>query len=251
MKRYLAIALVLAFALMGLTVLAEGVTASDDAAQSVDPSLIPPMRPVSEFTVYYTQKGKYFHRDPDCGSMHNADAHTLAEAKAAGKKSCPFNNCNPEEGRKVITLDALKMEAPVYVSQDGYWHINFDCESIAGDWTLMEIVDARADATLKPCDACGAIYYAEYTPLYNASNMPASPEVVIDGEVPMLYAIENGGVVVYTSPRNEHYHRSATCPAVPGLTFTPGYLADALLDGKTSCPQCNPAEPIYVEDVFG
>ena len=60
----------------------------------------------------------------------------------------------------------------------------------------MEIVDARADATLKPCDACGAIYYAEYTPLYNASNMPASPEVVIDGEVPMLYAIENGGVAV-------------------------------------------------------
>ena len=250
MKRCLAFALALTIALTWPVVLAEGLTATDDAAQSVDPALIPPMRPVSEFIVYYTQKGKYFHRDPDCGSMHNADAHTLAEARAAGKKSCPFNNCNPEEGEKVITLDALKMEAPVYVTGDGYWHINFDCESIAGAWTLMEIEDARADGALRPCDACGAVYYAEYTPLYNASNMPAQ-EVAVEGDVPMLYAIENGGEVVYTSPRNEHYHRSAACPAAPGLTFTPGYLADALLDGKSSCPQCNPPEPIFVEDVFG
>ena len=242
MKKLFAIALCLTLCLAALCpALAE--TAD---TEQVDPSLIPPMRPVSEVIVYYTQAGKYFHRDPDCGSMHNADPHTLAEAKAAGKKSCPFNNCNPEDGPCVITLDALTMEAPVYVSADGYWHINFDCESIEGSWTLMEIEDARADRTLKPCDACGAIYYAETTPLYNAANMP---KPTINEDVDMVYTISNGSEVVYTSPRNVYYHRFSTCAGAQGLALTPTYLANALIDGKTGCPHCNPPEPVFVEDV--
>ncbi len=242
MKKRLALILCLALCLTAVC----AALAENSDTEEVDPSLIPPMRPVSEVTVYYTQLGKYYHRDPDCGSMHNADAHTLAEAVAAGKKSCPFNNCNPEDGPCVIKMDVLDMVAPVYVSEDGYWHINFDCESIDGTWTLMEIEDARADATLKPCDACGAIYYAETTPEYNAANLP---KPTVDGDVDLIYTISNGSDVVYTSPRNIYYHRSSTCTAAQGLALTPAYLANALIDGKTGCPQCNPPEPLFVEDV--
>ena len=59
MKRYLAIMLCLLLTLAGWTVLAEGLASGETAQQEVDPSLIPPMRPVSEVIVYYTQLGKY------------------------------------------------------------------------------------------------------------------------------------------------------------------------------------------------
>lgn len=41
-----------------------------------------------ESTVYYTSGGKSYHLDKNCQNMKNAKAHTLAEAKTAGKTQC-------------------------------------------------------------------------------------------------------------------------------------------------------------------
>ena len=48
-----------------------------------------------EVPVYYTPKGIYFHGNDQCSGMANAEAHSLAEAEAAGKQRCPV--CQPVE----------------------------------------------------------------------------------------------------------------------------------------------------------
>ena len=45
--------------------------------------------------VYYTPQGYYYHGDAQCSGMHNAGAHTLAEAVDVGKACCPV--CQPGE----------------------------------------------------------------------------------------------------------------------------------------------------------
>lgn len=48
-----------------------------------------------EAPVYYTEQGRYYHGDAQCSGMRNANAHTLAEAEADGKRRCP--DCQPVE----------------------------------------------------------------------------------------------------------------------------------------------------------
>ena len=48
-----------------------------------------------EVPVYYTEQGWYYHGDAHCSGMRNANAHTLAEAEADGKRRCP--TCQPGE----------------------------------------------------------------------------------------------------------------------------------------------------------
>ena len=48
-----------------------------------------------EVPVYYTEQGWYYHGDAHCSGMRNANAHTLAEAEADGKRRCP--DCQPVE----------------------------------------------------------------------------------------------------------------------------------------------------------
>ncbi len=195
---------------------------------TIDPALIPPMRSVGEVPVWHTTNGKWYHVRRECGSMSNASQYTLASSLRAGLTACPY--CNP------ISPDVMNTKNAVYVSRDHRWHINFDCESIVGDWTLSTLDEARADRTMRPCDACGAVYYAETTPLYNAASMP--------GETAgSLSALANGSELVYTSEHNAYYHRTSACPTAPGIQLAPIHLSEALLSGKTRCPQCSPPEP--------
>ena len=147
------------------------------------------------------------------------------------------------------------MIAPVYVDQSSRWHINFECESMDGDWSLVELAEVRETARYRACDACGAVYYAETTPIYNAANLP--PVTVADTEAPedafdisLASYITNGDEIVYVSAQNSHYHRSSTCPSAQGLTFTPVHLIEAILDGRTACTQCSPPVPELTQDII-
>ena len=48
-----------------------------------------------EASVYYTAGGVYYHGNDQCSGMLNAEAHSVTEAKAAGKQRCPI--CQPIE----------------------------------------------------------------------------------------------------------------------------------------------------------
>ena len=199
---------------------------------TIDPALIPPLRSAGEITVYFSNNGKWYHATPDCGSVSDLPARTLAEAASMKKPACPY--CKPNAP---VSTDVLSVENAVYVTSDNYWHTNFGCESVRGAWSVVSLEDARSNPALKPCDACGAIYYADGLPAANAATVTAAPGV------DSLSAISNGMTIVYTSERSAYYHASSVCVSAPGVELKPTHLQDALLGDKTACPDCNPPEP--------
>ena len=69
--------------------------------------------------------------------------------------------------------------------------------------------------------------------------MPAAPSSITS-----ITAISNGDELVYVSDRNIYYHRTSSCPNAAGVNLRPTHLSEALLDGKTRCPLCEPPEAI-------
>lgn len=199
---------------------------------TIDPALIPPLRSAGEITVYFSNNGKWYHATPDCGSVSDLPARTLAEAASMKKPACPY--CKPN---LPISTDVLSIENAVYVTSDNYWHTNFGCESVRGQWSVVSLDEARSNPALKPCDACGAIYYADGLPAENAGSVTAAPTA------DSISVISNGMTIVYTSERSAYYHASSVCVNAPGVELKPTHLQDALLGSKTACPDCNPPEP--------
>ena len=199
---------------------------------TIDPALIPPLRSAGEITVYFSNNGKWYHATPDCGSVSDLPARTLAEAASMKKPACPYCKPNPP-----VSTDVLAIENAVYVTSDNYWHTNFGCESVRGEWSVVSLEDARSNPALRPCDACGAIYYAEGLPAANADSVTAAPTV------DSISAISNGMTIVYTSERSAYYHASSVCTNAPGVELKPTHLQDALLKDKTACPDCGAPEP--------
>lgn len=199
---------------------------------TIDPATIPAMRTIGEFTVYYTSDGKYYHKTEVCGSMKNAKAHTLSDAVRAGKDACPY--CNP------LSADMLQITDSVYIDTDGYFHINFGCESITESYRIVSLDEAIADASVKACDACGAIYYTEGKPAMTAA------DVIPTAEPSNVIITENGNLTVYYIGNGTTYHSANTCSTMPGKTLLPIHLDDALTKGLTPCTACNApeAEPI-------
>ncbi len=204
-------------------------TAEPTPEPTIDPAMIPAMHGIGEFEVYHTTDGKYYHRSGVCGSMKNGKVHTLSDAVRAGKKTCPY--CNP------VSSDVLDITDPVYVSADGCFHIDFDCESVVGEFTVIALEEAIADPAVKPCDACGAIYYTEGKPALTAADLLPTSDVLIT---------KNGNTIVYYGINGSAYHSADTCDAVPGQTLRPIRLDDALINGLTRCSVCDApeAEPI-------
>ncbi len=199
---------------------------------TIDPAMIPAMCTIGEYPVYYTSDGKYYHKGEKCGSMKNAKEHTLAQAVKAGKDACPY--CSP------LNTDMLQIEDSVYISSDGYFHINFDCESIIEGYRIVPLTEAIADAAVKPCDACGAIYYTEGKPAMTAA------DVLPEEEHPDTIVTVNGDLTVYYYNSGTTYHTGNTCSTMPGKTLLPIHLEDALTKGLTPCTACNApeAEPV-------
>jgi hypothetical protein len=56
------------------------------APEAVHPATA--LKPAAEALVYYYGVSKGYHISPNCSSMSNAPAHTLADAVASGKNAC-------------------------------------------------------------------------------------------------------------------------------------------------------------------
>ncbi len=205
---------------------------------TIDPALIPPLRSAGEITVYFSNNGKWYHATPDCGSVSDLPVRTLSEAASAKKPPCPY--CKPNTP---ISTDVLAIENAVYVTDDHYWHVNFGCESAQGLWTVVALDEVLGDPTLQPCDACGAIYYADGLPALSSSTDTATDKTAAS-VVDSISAISNGSAIVYVSERSAYYHAASTCPKAPGVELKPLHLEDALLKDKTACPDCSPVEPL-------
>ena len=82
-------------------------------------------------------------------------------------------------------------------------------------------------------------------PTYNAKENIST--MILDTGGFIAHA-SNGEILVYTSDRNAYYHRASSCPNASGINLLPTHLGDALLDGKTRCPLCDPPEPVLEEE---
>lgn len=59
---------------------------------------------IEQPTVYATKHGTYYHYDPVCSGMKNAQATTAGDALAEGKAACPV--CIPAAGASVFVSEA-------------------------------------------------------------------------------------------------------------------------------------------------
>ena len=59
---------------------------------------------IEQPTVYATKHGTYYHYDPVCSGMKNAQATTAGDALAEGKAACPV--CIPAVGASVFVSEA-------------------------------------------------------------------------------------------------------------------------------------------------
>ena len=200
------------------------VTPTPDPNATTDPRLLPVLMKVENAHVWYTSDGKYYHKYSACGSMKNASRHTLSDAFAAGKTTCPY--CSP------ISREDMNVSQPVWVSEDGkLFHISDDCASLSDKWTFMSLPDAQR-AGAAPCDVCGAYQYLHSLPMPGKTLPP-----VITTPKPTV-AVAEGSVIVYYGDRSNYYHSYSSCPRI--TVASPHTLDDAVAAGKEVCPDCNP-----------
>ncbi len=214
-------------------------TPEPTAEPTIDPASIPQLQHPGEATVWHTSDGKWYHKASVCGSMTNASEHTLASAVSKGKTACPY--CYPFEEKW-----AREERPAVYLSSDGYWHTRMGCESNTDEWTIELLDDVLANASLRPCDACGARYYTDGVPSVPASetvpeasvtdaptNAPGGTEEAV---VPQLKAA--GEIMVWHTSNGKWYHKGPSCGSMSNASqYT---LKSAAAKGKTACPYCNP-----------
>lgn len=202
-----------------------------------DMSLMPEMMDVADAHVWYTGNGKYYHKYSSCGSMENAKRHTLAEAFAAGRETCPW--CAP------LSKADMEIEEPVWMTDaTNVFHISDDCGQLGDKWTFMTLEDAQK-ANGNPCEECGAYHYVHQIPLPEkvaekqaleaaraAAATPAPTAAVMDGDT-----------IVYYSTRSKYYHANSGCQLITNAA--PHTLQEAADAGKENCPQC--AAPILAK----
>jgi len=206
---------------------------------TLDPASIPKLQDPGEVTVWHTSDGKWYHKASVCGSMSNASEHTLSSAVSKGKTACPY--CYPHEEKW-----AKENRPAVYLSADGYWHTRTGCESNTDEWTIELLDDVRANASLRPCDACGARYYtngvpeipdeAEQPTVTDAVHPTDTPDQTGGATVPKLQAAAE--IMVWHTSNGKWYHKNSTCGTMSNASqYT---LKNAVSNGKTACPYCNP-----------
>lgn len=198
---------------------------------TVDPASIPQLQSPGEITVWHTSDGKWYHKASTCGTMSNAKEHTLESAVRNGKKACPY--CYPPE-----TQWATEDRPTVYVSTDGYWHTRTSCESNTDEWTARLLDDARANASLKPCDACGARYYENGVPSALTGDSDESSTVGEEAQNAVLELQAVSEITVWHTSNGKWYHKGETCGSMSNASAHT--LKSAVLNGKTACPYCHP-----------
>lgn len=163
-------------------------------------------------TVWYTEKGTYYHSEEHCSDMQGADSHTLPEAQALGKQPCPV--CVPDEAQATVTPlptytpvpGQQAAEAMVYGADGGvYYHAYSDCSGmrLSARYPLTEMWAAQK----KPCPAC-------ITPIH-----------------------------VFSPEKASYYHSDRYCSGMQDASAM--YAEEAHALGKQPCPAC-----ILQRDVF-
>ena len=182
------------------------------------------VKPAGDATVYYYDSSKGFHAGPNRHEMNGAPAHTLAEAFAAGKRTCV--SCD-------MPKESILSEAHIaWVDADNCLHTTDECESFKGQWKLMSLADAVAEGCT-PCADCGATAYVES--IYPAPT-PTPEPVAVSPATPLKAA---GELTVYYYDKSKGYHVSASCK---GMNNAPAHtLAEAQAAGKRACGICKPA----------
>jgi len=107
------------------------------------------LKPASEATVYFFDNGRGYHMASSCVGMHDAPAHTLAEAQAAGKHPC--GNCTPP------ALELADQPA-LWVDEDGLCHTSDACDAFKGAYKLVPR-DEALEREMSGCPDCGADEY--------------------------------------------------------------------------------------------
>ena len=99
-----------------------------------------------EVPVYYTPKGIYFHGNDQCSGMLNAEAHSLAEAEAAGKQRCPV--CQPvEPDHYDLFKQAFGQGLEALMPGYAYSHIGDETDFFGEDcWFVTD-----GEATIRVC----------------------------------------------------------------------------------------------------
>ena len=172
---------------------------------------------INGMTFYSTLNGRYYHLDAQCGGMQDAMPFTGAAAQASGKAPCPVCIGGEADGAEA---DPLGLCYTLPAGQ--YYHFRLDCSGMTGA-RVDTVRNAMAEGK-QPCPVCAGAE-AEVTPEPTPTPVPGEP-----GELP----------VYYTSQGN-YYHGDALCSGMRNAGAHT--LAEAVDDGKTRCPVCQPGEP--------
>ncbi len=117
-----------------------GTATLEEAPEEADPA------ETFEVPVYYTPKGIYFHGNDQCSGMLNAEAHSLAEAEAAGKQRCPV--CQPvEPDHYDLFKQAFGQGLEALMAGYAYSHIGDETDFFGEDcWFVTD-----GEATIRVC----------------------------------------------------------------------------------------------------
>ena len=200
---------------------------------------------------YATQTGTYYHTNPTCGGMKNAQVVTQAEAIGRGQTACPTcvgsvymttngtwyhskSNCQGMTGAKLVTIDdavkAGKTPCPECIGTTG--------GDGTGDTTTGDTTGSDSSNVFY-CTDKGTWYHSDehcqgMTGAYKISAAAAEQK----GKTPCPVCLGgNSGVDNYYATTNgKWYHTDKNCQGMTGATRVS--LATAIKRGQTACPVC-------------
>ena len=232
-----------------------GVTATDS-----NPTATPaPTSSVSyPSVVWATPTGKYFHVDPTCSDMKNAQLVAISVCLNRGQNPCPV--CMPE----IVNIEVTPTPTPATITNaDGtvetayydtptgqYYHVLPNC---SGMTSSQKVTLAQALAyNQTPCPVCiGSVYWTSggqyYHTISNCSGMKnAKQGTVADaqaaGKTPCpvcsggAISGNTGGATFWATQNGTYYHIDKTCSGMTNAVQITKESAEA--SGKIACPTC-------------
>ena len=152
--------------------------------------------------VYATRGGEYYHTDPTCNGMQNAERVALSTMLEAGRPACP--DCCPTANNTV------------WASRGGtYYHSYATCSGMTGA-TTGTVAEALA-AGFQKCPYC-------WTDSSTGENSEGDTTQSVSG------------ITVYCTDTGTWYHNDQYCQGMRSAYAVT--LEEAVSRGKTACPVC-------------
>ena len=216
-------------------------------------SVRPTATPLPSGMYYATPTGSYYHSDPTCQGMRNAQAISEADAIARGQTACP------------------ECIGSVYITDNGTWyHANSTCQGMKNA-RKVTVADAKQQGKTE-CPVCmngtttgtvpGAttpatgneVYYATSNGTWYHANSTcqgmtnayrssaAAAEQAGKAPCPVCLDGSSGVASYYATSGGTYYHTDRTCSGMTGASRVT--LATALARGQTACPKCAGGTPV-------